>query len=662
MSVTFKKPQEGSETDVCDQVFANHASPLEAATSYHDHGFTPVPLKHKSKQPKVKWKDFKFKPDTAAEFFGNGEGVALKLGPEFGGLVDVDLDCAEARQLAHYFLDKSQCVFGRLSAHESHWMYRTETPLKTTKFQVNLGGKSCMLLEVRGGNHLTMFPPSFHPSGEVVLFETGKSGLPKQINTENLLRTASLLAVAACMVRIWPNSSGVRQEIAMALAGGMIRASYETDYVKKLIRLVAKTAGDEEAAKRAEVVHDTATKIKGGKLIVGWPKLAELLGSDGIEVITKCKKWLGIAEAKNASLGQGEPAKAKLKVTAADKIKPKTVEWFWPGIIPRGAITIIDGDPGNGKSTVTLDLAARQSTGDDLPDGSPCNPGNVFILSAEDDAATTIVPRLKAADADISRVHIVHDEMEVANGDCRALSLLYDIKQLRERLLNFKAKLLIIDPLVAFLGGKVNPNSDHHIRTVFGPIRALAEQLGVTVIVVRHLNKKEGLAAIYRGGGSIGMIGAARSGLLVGTPSDDPETRILAVLKSNLAVKHIAWRFRIVSNHSGPEEAEDWEAGAVEWIGETDITASQLVSAPKAQKMSALDGAAEFIKGLLSKDGMPPAELKKLAKEAGHSEKTVNRAAKKIGVDKKQVHKDGKISGWMWSLPNTENDNDQDEK
>jgi len=633
------------------QPFHGLKSTLDAAKRYHARGFFPVPLPPKSKKPELKWKDVEYDPQAEPGPFAGGAGVALKLGMQHGGLVDVDLDCNEARQLAPHFVPKTRCVYGRKSARASHWSFRTKSAVKTKKFQAKLNGETVVLLEVRSDGAIVTFPPSVHPSGEKVRFEAGRADLPATVDADTLVRRASRLAAAALMARAWPKSKGNRQDFAMALAGGMLRGDYDAEYVKKFVLRVAQAAGDEEATKRAEVVHCTAQKLSSGQPVTGWPRLAELLGPPGDDIVRKCREWLGIA-ATGTALGQGALAKSALKVTPASEIVPKKVTWLWPDMIPKGVLAIIDGDPGVGKSTICIDLAARISSGGTMPDGTICAPGTALILSGEDNPDTTIVPRLLAAGADLPLVHIVDSETKADGQPGRIVSLADDVASLREVITACAAVLVVVDPLVAFLGPKISVNNDQEVRQALSPLKALAEDTGVTIVVVRHLNKKEGMSPIYRGGGSIGVVGAARAALLAGPSPDDPDTSVLAVVKSNLGKGSQAWAYRVVGKHSAPDNAVEWDAAAIEWIEPTSVTAAQLVSAPAKQKTTAREKAAEFLKGVLAKGGRPASEIMVFAASQGHAAKTINRAAKDIGVVKKQAHKSGKIAGWKWSLPN----------
>ncbi len=319
----------------------------------------------------------------------------------------------------------------------------------------------------------------------------------------------------------------------------------------------------------------------------------------------------------------------------------KPVDWLWPGRIPCGALTILDGDPGLGKSTVTLDLAARVSRGYAMPPGggpSDILPANVVILSAEDDPARVIRPRLEAAGADLDRVQIV--EAISTGGDGDHLPILpYDLHALEQFVLQHRARLLTLDPIMAFLGNGIDAHKDQSIRLALREFAKLAERTQCALLVIRHLNKLMGGAALYRGGGSIGIIGAARSGLLLAKHPDNPDSRVIASTKSNLGPPP---RSIVFSLHS---------AGAVavaEWGEEISMSADELLSAGGLARQSKTDESAAAIIELLTAGPMKSVELDAALKERGHSTSGIQRGRKAAGVKASKSSYDG---DWFVSLP-----------
>ena len=219
-----------------------------------------------------------------------------------------------------------------------------------------------------------------------------------------------------------------------------------------------------------------------------------------------------------------------LTAVTADRVR-----WLWPGRIPLGKLTLLDGDPGLGKSALLLDLAARITRAHPLPDGSRPDfdgPAGVVILSAEDGLADTIRPRLQAAGADLDRVIALRGVWNGAH--LRWVRLPRDTKEIALAVRDVRARLVVIDPLMAYLDPKVNAYREQSIRAVLGLLATTAERLDLALVIVRHLTKGADGNPLYRGGGSIGVIGAARSGLVVGADRD-ARAEAIAFLQTLLA-------------------------------------------------------------------------------------------------------------------------------
>lgn len=334
---------------------------------------------------------------------------------------------------------------------------------------------------------------------------------------------------------------------------------------------------------------------------------------------------------------------AELILVPLSDVAPESVQWLWPRYIPLGKLTIIEGDPGTGKSLVSLDLAARISTGREMPDGSPCELGGVVLLNAEDGLADTVVPRLEGAGADRSRITAITGARD-HSGE-RLPDLLNDITQIEMAIRQADAKLVVIDPLNAYLPDTINSWSDHQIRRVLAPLAKMAERTGAAVLVIRHLNKAVGGNPIYRGGGSIGVIAAARAAFLIAPEPHDESTQILAPVKFNLGLHPPSLGFCLRQTANDQTQ--------VEWQGEVAYTAAQLHAQWLPQKTSALDRAVAFLEDFLINGPVSADEVKARAAEADITERTLERAKKAVGV---KVHKEGFGSEgqWLWSLESDE--------
>lgn len=347
-----------------------------------------------------------------------------------------------------------------------------------------------------------------------------------------------------------------------------------------------------------------------------------------------------------AALPPGIPSPVLLRL--AD-IEPEGVSWIWSGRIAKGKLTLLDGDPGTGKSTLALNLAAAISTGGILPGGDRVTPADVVILSAEDGAADTIRPRIDAAGGDPRRIHLLTAVL-TSEGE-EAPDLCSHIPIIRAAVERTKAALVIIDPLMAYLGPDVNSHRDQDIRRTLSPLSKMAEETGTALVVVRHLNKSAGGQAIYRGGGSIGIAGAARVVLLVAKDPEDEDRRILAVVKNNLAKFPESLAFRLQG--VGHVARVEWDSEPVSYTADELLAVS--VQDPdgqeeKTDQKTAKETAQEWLIQLLWKGPVPSKEIPAQIKEAGLSAKTVRRARESLGIICQRIGY-GPDGGWEWRLP-----------
>lgn len=349
----------------------------------------------------------------------------------------------------------------------------------------------------------------------------------------------------------------------------------------------------------------------------------------------------------------GEPAAGDVDqvqtvaVVRVCDVKAEPVRWLWPGRMPLGKLAVVDGDPGRGKSTMLLDLAARVTTGSPMPlDLERRAPAGVVLLSAEDDVASTIRPRLEAAGADLARVVVV-DHVTDEQGP-RPPALPDDLGMV-ERLLEVEqAALLVVDPLAAFLAASVDSHRDQDVRRALHRLKELAERSGAAVACVRHLNKAGGANALYRGTGSIGIVGAARAGLLVGVDPDDDARRVLAVSKCNLGPEPPSVAFRLV-------EDELLGVARIVWQGESKHRAGDLlgVRGDGDPEAPARGEAEVFLREVLAGGAAPAKQVQAEARDAGISTMTLRRAREALGVRAYRVGVEGRRGGgaWWWSLP-----------
>jgi len=292
-----------------------------------------------------------------------------------------------------------------------------------------------------------------------------------------------------------------------------------------------------------------------------------------------------------------------LGIVRGSDVVTKGVTWAWPGYIPNGKITLIEGDPGDGKSLLTVDLAAKWSSGAPMPDGVRIPGGGVpvLIVSAEDDLADTIVPRLRLAGGDDKNVFLSN---QGALED-RALDLTTDAPMLGKFVMDNNVRVIIVDPITAMLGEDTDSHKDASVRRALYPLFRLARDLDVAVVGVRHLNKGSGAKAIYRGTGSIGFVALARAAYAVGRNPDDPEQRVMSCVKSNLAIRPASLAYRVLGGANG---------AYIEWDGVIDLTVQEMHDGTTHKQD---DEALEFLNTVVGEEPMTWKEILKVAKDEG---------------------------------------------
>ena len=323
-----------------------------------------------------------------------------------------------------------------------------------------------------------------------------------------------------------------------------------------------------------------------------------------------------------------------LKLINMEQVEVEKIDWLLYPFIPFGKVTIVQGDPGEGKTTMVLQIIAKLTKGEAvLPSGSDepalegktmaLEPVNVIYQTAEDGLGDTIKPRLLSAGADCSRVMVIDDNNQ-------ALTMMD--ARLEEAIIKTKARLVVLDPIQGFLGAAVDMHRANEIRPLMKRIAVLAEKYHCAIILIGHMNKNSNGKSSYRGLGSIDFQAAARSVLIVGRIKDEPEIRVVCHVKSSLAPEGKSIAFRL-----------DKDTG-FEWIGEYDISADDLLSGDnRGQKIHA---AKEFLKEILASGSVAQTKVAEEAESRRIKKKTLWNAKKELEIDSVKIG-----NQWFWMLP-----------
>ena len=328
-----------------------------------------------------------------------------------------------------------------------------------------------------------------------------------------------------------------------------------------------------------------------------------------------------------------------------ESVKVEQIEWLLYPFIPFGKVTIIQGDPGEGKTTMVLQIIAKLTRGEPillnkksqkeaqqdseenlkqevLSQDKPIQPVNVIYQTAEDGLGDTIKPRLLAAGADCSRVLVIDDREQPLT--------MVDVR-LEEAIMQTKARMVVLDPIQGFLGTDVDMHRANEIRPLMKRMAVLAEKYHCAIILIGHMNKNSNGKSSYRGLGSIDFQAAARSVLIVGRLKDEPETRVMCHVKSSLAPEGKSVAFRL-----------DKETG-FQWIGEYDISADDLLSGDARGQKSRI--AKEFLLDILADGGMAQKKIEEEASKQGIKKKTLRNAKQELEIDSVK-----RGNQWFWIL------------
>ncbi len=448
--------------------------------------------------------------------------------------------------------------------------------------------------------------------------------------------------------------------LAVTTAGGSQRSA-ETDYSPFSGRRVVIFRDNDDAG--LKYAQDVTARLRLQRAEVEWIDLTELGLAEKQDVVD----WLDAHEGATAgdlfALPRAEVSGPPKTVSTGNEshsaptepftrrysdIAPVPIRWLWPGKIARGKVTLIAGNPGLGKSQLTASIAATVTRGGTWPvSGGNSILGDALFVSAEDDAADTIRPRLDAAGADTARCH----ELRFKGFTLDSMGAL----EAAADEIGDSLALIVIDPITAYMG-RADSHKNAEVRAVMAGLAEFASRRSAAIVCVTHLNKSSGTDALARVAGSLAYVAAARAVFLVAKAEEDESSRLFLPMKNNIGrdTEGLAFTVEGVNLPSGIETSRvRWEGTSVT------ITASELLVASQSGRDDAVSDAAEFLQTYLAHGPVLFKEVERDAKAAGHSYRTLERAKAKLKVISQKSSWSG---GYLWRLPDTKSANMTDHR
>lgn len=621
----------------------------DAARRYGAIGWRVFPCEARGKRPLVKWRDAASTDPAVIDAWWSQRpdaNIGLVCGEHF---TVIDLDSVSARdEFAAWCVEHGidWHVYPRVATDHGWHVY---VALSDARNSAGLRPH----IDVRGVGGYVLAPPSVHPNGSVYRWTQTPNGamptfpvaafLPKPTRA-----TAPAHAATGAASEGRESAYGIkaRDEECEAVRTAVEGTRNDTlnTAALKLAQLVAGGELDEratraalrDAARDSGLEPDEVDKTIASAFAAGSNEPRSAPPSTAGRKLVRRRRSEGAGEADT---------ERRIVSFAASTVERERLQWLWPGYIALGKEGMLVGDADQGKSTITCDLAARVTRGDLMPDESTGlrTPYGVVMLVSEDGYADTVRPRLEAAGADLDRVYFV--KATLPDGWEDTLTLPDDIEGLREAITKCDAKLIIVDPVIAFLGDKVDSYSNHQIRRAMRPLHVLAQETGVAVLGISHPSRGRGNGnPLDFSGGSLGFVQSARNAALVHKDPDEDGGFVLASIKCNLGIKPESLSYRIVP------WAEDEAVGRIEWGESAPYTAAQLLAGKSADdNPDAVITARNLIRAKMGPGSVVPAKDMLEAAAANNVSKSALRRAR---VDLKvTTHKDGLTGGWEWHYP-----------
>ncbi len=619
-----------------------------------------VLVEHQGKRPLLEgWQSLEVTPPLVGEWDRQRANVGLRT-CHFP-VLDVDVDDQELAEavvaLAFEHLGPS-AMRTRANSPRCAVLYRLAgQPLEKVKVEFTRAGRAHKVEILGKGQQLVV--AGLHPTGSLLYWTPGQPTVADLAPLDRAGRDSFLAALRSRLAALGCEVRGAPRPVPRPVPRQT--PSSDEDRVRSALAALDPDSAHDEWVKFGQALHSEWPNDGGAGFALWDEWSARGTKYPGTEALAK--RWRSFTAGGGVTLGtlihaakgagwrdtrqetkqetragtsKGKPPVGLAFVRASD-VQVEEVEWLWDGRLAAGKITVLEGDPGTGKTTLALSLAACMSNGTPFPSqgARTLTRRDVLVFSGEDGQGDTLKPRLLAAGADCRRVYFE----DIGSPTALRLMLPRDIDLLEAKVNELGIGLVIIDPVMSYLDPDVDSHKDQEVRTALMPLAAMAQRTRVAIVLIRHLNKGTGLSALYRGGGSIAFAGVARLVLLAAKNPESPEDYVLARVKGNLGRPPPSLCYALGTAASGSSE--------VRWGGTSTLTPDELLAPPKpGPRPETTDHAKAFLRDFLGNGPKLRGDVMASADKFGLSERTVERAFKDLSIRSTPQGKER-----QWSLP-----------
>jgi AAA domain/Bifunctional DNA primase/polymerase, N-terminal len=615
--------------------------------------FMLIPLAERTKTPIVTWKNYSLESapipeDTLNWFWDENREIGILTG-ERSRIVVVDADDAKSIELVETLCPRTPMMTE--TSKGRHYYYAHPGIRVMNAAKLIIGGVETKI-DIRGDGGFAVAPGSVHRTGFVY----------SQVGEWSSAVFKSLPVFEPAWLSIFPNKSKKPSSKKASSKSSSTPATSMTSYptsarIKRAMAYADACPPAIDGQGGSKVAFALACKMVDGfalseleafdVMASSWNSKCQPPWSD-TELAHKIEDatiqagnsgYMLDANKKKTTVDFAEPLsdqpdeESNFEGVWMDTVKEEKLQWLWEDRIPKGMLSIIQGDGGHGKSFVTLDIASRLSTGTPFHDtpNSPNPKGKTLLFSTEDIRECILKPRLRKQKADCSQIKHVQSKADGTMVDLGA-----DLESIRQELETHNFDLLIFDPINSYMGSDTKINGDNAVRAILTPLHLMAREFGIAVIIIQHINKDKTASAQHRGLGSVAYNNLARNVLMVSPDKDDPSRKILTRCKSNISGSDEAVAYRISADCDKIPYLE-WETGTFS------ISADEALNGE-----TAIGSAVEWLKDLLTIGQHTQATVYQAASDDGISIGTLRRAKNQLGVISSKEN--GKNGQWYWKL------------